>query len=454
MSLPLPAPGRVRPSAGALAGRLRPGATAIAVFTLAAAVALGTLLSRRPPSQAVIGAVAAAGAALALAAASYETVVAFGFLALGVVKIEPAPSDALLAIAFGLAFARGGLDLRRVPVSMLLALVALLAINLLSAMGAADFGGALRFFGITLYLVVLAVWLAAWATTPRRVRLVVGAYIAGAVLSAGLAVLAVLGAPLPGRSTLIGEGVRAQGLFKDPNVFGPYLVPAAAILLEEALGPRLLRLRRGTALALLAVLALGILFAYSRAAWLNFFVALIVMLAVLAARANSGPQVAAALAIVLALGALGVTAIALSGAENLLRERAQSQRYDSNRFDAQRSGVRLAETHLLGVGPGQFERVSPISAHSIYVRVMAEQGPLGLAALLVLLGGTLVIAARNAVAGRDANGVGSAALLGAWCGLLANSAFVDTLHWRHLWLVAALVWVAATRDHRGCSRRT
>src|SRR5262249_7628492 len=97
-------------------------------------------------------------------------------------------------------------------------------------------------------------------------------------------------------------------------------------------------------------------------------------------------------------------------------------------FDAQRSGVQLAETHVLGVGPGQFEHVSPISAHSIYVRVMAEQGPIGLVVLLIVLGGTLVLAARNAIAGRDAYGVGSAALLGAWCGLLANSAFVDTLH--------------------------
>jgi hypothetical protein len=44
--------------------------------------------------------------------------------------------------------------------------------------------------------------------------------------------------------------------------------------------------------------------------------------------------------------------------------------------------------------------------------------------------------------------VGSAAALGAWCGLLANSAFVDTLHWRHLWLVAALVWVAALTRRR------
>ena len=76
--------------------------------------------------------------------------------------------------------------------------------------------------------------------------------------------------------------------------------------------------------------------------------------------------------------------------------------------------------------------------------LMTCSGP----AVELLLAYTLVLAARNAVAGRDTFGVGSAALLGAWCGLLANSAFVDTLHWRHLWLVAALIWVAAMRTAR------
>ena len=28
---------------------------------------------------------------------------------------------------------------------------------------------------------------------------------------------------------------------------------------------------------------------------------------------------------------------------------------------------------------------------------------------------------------------------------LLNGAFVDTLHWRHLWFVAALIWAGASR---------
>jgi hypothetical protein len=45
-------------------------------------------------------------------------------------------------------------------------------------------------------------------------------------------------------------------------------------------------------------------------------------------------------------------------------------------------------------------------------------------------------------------GVGSAALLAAWCGILVHSYYVDSLQWRHAWLVAALIWVGAMRRGR------
>ena len=64
-------------------------------------------------------------------------------------------------------------------------------------------------------------------------------------------------------------------------------------------------------------------------------------------------------------------------------------------------------------------------------------GALVVLGLVVL---TLGFAVRNVALGVDTYGIGSAALLAAWCGLLANSSFVDTLHWRHLWFVAALIW--------------
>ena len=417
---------------------------------LAAAVGagalLGIVLASHPPAPA-LAAAGALGAALVLALAltSYEASIAVGFALFGVVRFEPAPSDALLALLAVLAIVSGRLDLRRVPAPILALLVVLLALNVLSIAAASELGEALRYFSITLYLVVLAVWLASHLRTPARMRLVVRAYVAGAVASSLLAVLALFAA-YPGHELLAGETAsRAQGLFKDPNVFGPFLIPAALIALEETLRPRLLGLRRPFAAAALVVLVLGVTFAYSRAGWLNFGVALAVMLLVMSLRSDAARATGAAVALITIVAACAAAAVVLTGSGSFLEERAQVQAYDTDRFSAQRTGVQLASEHVLGVGPGQFELDQPVSAHSIYVRVLAEQGVLGLVTLVALLAGTLALAIRNALAGRDAHGVGSAVLLGAWCGLLVNSAFVDTLHWRHLWLVAALIWVASVR---------
>ena len=120
---------------------------------------------------------------------------------------------------------------------------------------------------------------------------------------------------------------------------------------------------------------------------------------------------------------------------------ASFQSYDSERFGAQRRGIGLAESHPIGIGPGQFELVAPLSAHSTYVRSLAEEGVLGAVTLLAIMFGTLLLAARNAVLGRDTYGIGSSAAAGApGAGMLANSVVVDTLHWRHLWLLAGLIW--------------
>lgn len=422
------------------------------VAGLAGATALGlglaVVLASHPPATATVAAAFGVVGVLAFAAAQYELMIAAGFLLFGVVRVEPAPSDALLAAAIAVAVVGGRVDLRRVPSTMLALLVLLLALNLLSMTAAPDLGDALRFFSITLYLAALAIWLATYLQSAGRVRRVVGAYVAGAVAFAVVAVLALF-VPFPGHDVLTGETVtRAQGLFKDPNVFGPFLIPAALILLEETLRPRLFRLRRGTSGALLAVLVIGVVFAYSRAAWLNLAVAVLVMLVVMSLRAESGRRAAGALAVVAVVAGLGGGAVVATGSVGFLQERAQVQSYDTVRFSAQRTGVQLAEEHVLGVGPGQFEHIQPVSTHSLYVRVLAEQGILGLTTLVALLAGTLVLAGANVAAGRDTYGVGSAVLLAAWCGILANSAFVDTLHWRHLWLVAALIWAAAMRPRR------
>ena len=423
------------------------GVLAAVGFLVALALALALFLYRYPPAPFIVAgfAVALLGA-LALTLWSLDAAVAVGVFLLAAVRFEPAPTDLLFAVVIAVLFATGRIDFRRFPWSAGLLIGAFLTLNLVSAVDVVDPARAAAFFSITLYVAVFGLWLATYVTSVRAARLVVRAYVAAAVASALLSTLALL-LHFPGSELLTRIG-RAEGLFKDPNVFGPFLVPAALILLEEILVPRLLTGRRATKLLEFLVLGLGVLFSYSRAAWLNLGVGVLVVLVVIALRRGGGRHAAHAFAVVLVAAAAMTAVVAFTGSLNFLEQRASIQSYDASRFGAQSESIHWAEQYPFGVGPGQFEKYAGISVHSTYARALAEEGLPGLLLILAVMLATFGWAGRNAIAGRGTYGIGSAALLGAWCGILVNSIFVDTLHWRHLWAVAALIWAGTYRASR------
>jgi O-antigen ligase len=321
---------------------------------------------------------------------------------------------------------------------------AYLALNLIAAVGVAHPQRAVSFLAITFYVACFGLWLAAYVTSSAIARRITRCYVAAAAVSALVSTLALL-VPFPGHDVVTRIG-RAEGLFKDPNVFGPFLVPAALIVLEEILTPRLLQGRRATKVVLFFVLSLGVLFSYSRAAWLNFVVGLLVVLVIVSFRRGGGRSAARALTVVLVALASVAAVVAFSGSLSFLEQRAKvHQSYDSGRFGAQSESVTWALQSPFGIGPGQFEPRAHIAAHSLYARSLAEEGVPGLFAILALMLATFAWGARNAIRGHDTYGIGSAALLGAWLGIMLNGAFVDTLHWRHLWFIAALIWAGASR---------
>jgi hypothetical protein len=417
------------------------------VFAGLTGFALVSVLYLFPPPSLGSALLAGVGlvALLALAIVRYEAAVALGFVLLGVVSVEPAPSDIVFAIVIVVALVTGRFDLSRVPLLITGLLIAFLALNLISAMEAQDTARAALFLSITAYLAVFAMWLTGFVDGTGHARLVLLGYLTAAVASAALGSLALL-VGFPGSENfLLGGCCRAQGLFQDPNVFGPFLVPAALLLLQETIEPRLIRLRTPFKVVLFGVLVVGVLLSFSRGAIINLGLGLLVLLMVMLLRRGGARRLPALLAVlgVAVIGAIG--ALSVGESAELLESRSTVQSYDSDRFNAQRTGIEIAFEHPAGVGPGQFEVISPLATHSTYVRVLAEQGTLGLFAFAVLMLATLLLAARNALGGYSAYGIGSAALLAAWCGILANSLVVDTLHWRHLWMIAALIWVASMR---------
>ena len=423
------------------------GQAAAALLALAAlsTVSVRAFEEGAPSLPLSLAAGLAATGMLALAIARYDTAVALGLLLMAVVEFEPAPPDAAFAVIIAVATVTGRFRPTCAPRAVTALIGILIVLNAASTLASVDLLVALRFSLITVFLAALALWLVGWIDSVRRSRIVVVTWLLVAVLSS-LVGIAVVYLPISGRALLMdGTQTRANVFFQDANVYGPFLVPIAVILLEERLRPRLLRLRATVSGVLFLVLALGAMVSFSRAGWVNFIVAIIVMLGVVAFRRRGG-RGALRMLLTLALVALGVTGvIGATGSGDFLEERARVQSYDTDRFQAQWTGLGLATRYPAGVGPGQFQFHHPVEAHSTYVRVLAEQGMLGLVVWLALVGFTLMLAVRNALAGRDTFCIGSASLLGSWCGLLVNSIVVDTLHWRHLWVVAALIWAGSLR---------
>lgn len=445
---------------GAKLGVLLGRRAAISYSTLAtvaagsfAVVAVSTLPARAlvlqpsPYALVLVGGLSAL-CVLALALSLYEAAAVLGFALLGVARVEPSPADLVFATLIVVAAATGRWRFDRLPSFVALLLGLLLTINLVSFVDSVYTTGAVRFFAITAYLVAFAVWLTGYARSRRRVGPLVAAYIWAAVVTSAASSLA-LYIPFLGSKLLVYTGGRAEGLFKDPNVFGPFLVPALLIVTEEIFNARLLRVRRSAKLLAFAVLALGVFLSYSRAAWLNAAVAIAVFVLVVTFRRGGFKRAIAVVSLLAVAGMLVLVVVAVTGSAGFLATRTHYEAYDVERFGAQRAGIGLVAQHPFGIGPGQFEVFVGYGAHSLYVRSLTEQGILGLAILLLLVTITLFLAIRNVGHGRDTYGLGSATLLAAWCGLLVNGLFVDTLHWRHLWMVAAFIWAGAKRAQVG-----
>lgn len=360
------------------------------------------------------------------------------------VLVEPAPFD-LACLLLGL-FLLHRLRLPAAP-DMMPAVVMLgvyALFNVFSAMFATDVPEMVMFMGTTFFLVLVGALICCMvATWPQASDAVLGGYCLSLVISTAIT-LAVVAGVLP-LDVVMYDASRVQAFFKDPNVYGPSLVVAILYLLAllERLAERPLHVLILVAATLL--LMLGIVFAGSRAAWMNLALSLAVYI-VLRGLLLRGRPAFRFWAIVLAASASiafgTVAVIAASGFDTFLDERSGLQDYDADRFGAQQEGLELAIEQPLGGGPGQFEArvgVLGISAHSLYVRSLMENGVGGFLSLMLFLGLTQLVAIRTAVVQSPFSAT-AAVIAASLLGTLVNGVFVDTLHWRSLWIQAGLAW--------------
>ena len=364
-----------------------------------------------------------------------------------VVFTEPAPTD-LLTIAALVMLPVVGLAWFRPPLLVVGGvLLAICAMGFIAALNASETARATTHMAISLYLSLAAVVFGAFVVrNPQaHTRLLLQAHLAGALLAA-LAGIAGYFDLLPEARDLFTKFDRASGTFKDPNVFGPYLVPAIVYTLHVWLNRPF---GRGlVAAALLAVLSIGLLLSFSRGAWAGAGIAVLVYLYINFVTTRRDLDRLRILALVLAGAAalvlVLIAALQFDQIERLLAERASlTQSYDigpEGRFGGHEKAFGVLIDNPFGIGALEFpQRFHHEDVHNVYLSMYLNAGWAGGTIHLLLILVTVILGLRHAMRRTQTQGyfvIAYAALVATFLqGLL-----IDTDHWRHLYLLLGMVW--------------
>ncbi|WIY53943.1 hypothetical protein O9Z70_05270 [Devosia sp. YIM 151766] len=316
---------------------------------------------------------------------------------------------------------------------------------------------ALIFVVVTIYLIFTAFFAANFiAEAPeQRVSVIRNAYVATAVVSAAIGIFAYLGV-LP-NSEMFLRYDRAKAMFKDPNVYGPFLILPAMLVLRDLFLQRKGQLLNG---AIVLLLMIGVFVSFSRAAWGHFAVSgllvfvLCFWLEAIATEKVRMMIIALAGALIVMISFAGLLSVPEIG--SLFEQRASAtQTYDTGetgRFGRQGYAFDLALTHPWGLGPTEFPHLRIMEQpHNTYVTVLHAYGwGGGLCYYLIVL----------LTLWRGLQGLGNPArrgllipVIAVYIPLVVQSAIIDTDHWRHYFLIVGLIWgitantaVSVTRD--------
>jgi hypothetical protein len=365
----------------------------------------------------------------------------------GIVYVEPSPYDGLMIGAVILLPLVGLAPFTRGLAVYLMLLCGIVAGGYIATTQAGILGVPVTHVTITLYLALSSVVMAAFvAHDPEpNVRLIMSAYMVAALVAASAALIGYFNV-VPGLYDIFTEFGRARGTFKDPNVLGAFLVPALLYAFNVVLTGRFVR-ASFWALAL-PILLFGTLLSFSRGAWLNLLVALAVYSFITFGIAATNRErikliMYTVLAGVLAVGVLAA-AQSIPKVAELMGERASfEQSYDvgpEGRFGGQEKAAELVMTHPLGIGALEFARVyHNEDVHEVYLNMYLNTGWFGGTLYIFLVFTTLVLGLKLVLRDRGGDGV-SAVLVAAFFGMVLEGAVIDTDHWRHFYLIMAMIW--------------
>ena len=309
----------------------------------------------------------------------------------------------------------------------------------------------ISYFINTLFVVSLFYFLAITIEKEKEVTAIIWGYIFTVLLSIVAVIAQKMG--LIGDIGTWFQGIRAQGFFMDPNDFSPFVVFAIFYLLNKAFSYHAFSLKYAGFLSLAAVVIGVLLASMSRAAILDLIIALLIFFSFSFFYKKKHSQIfvfIGAIAIITVIvfiyagdEIIQYLTIRFMGSTDVLQD------YDQDRFFFQRQGLIMGSTHLLGIGPGQFEYTYGYATHNLFVRIIAENGWIAfffMAAMIIYIFTLLIYFAK-----KEAWNLPVYLFLAVYTGMIVNSFFLDTLHWRYLWFFMGMCTIIinqASREHK------
>ncbi len=368
----------------------------------------------------------------------------------GFVFIEPGPYE-FVGLATMFLFTVLGLSMRPALAPLVLLLTLLNLGYVLSLFEVTGNVPATIWVVVSVFLSLTAIFFAAMlgTNTEARLRWLMRGYIAAAVVVSLLAIAGYFGV---GGSAFVRYS-RATGTFKDPNVFAAFLVLPGLLILQRMLAGRRSEYIGGS-LLLLVVMA-GLFLSFSRAAWGQFALCAILLMALTFVTSRL-PSERFRIVVVAIIGALAVAAfvavlLSVEQVANLFQERASlTQSYDTGatgRFGRYFLAISMMLDYPFGMGPLQFQ--FPEAPHNVYLNSFITGGWISGAAYLTLTLVTLAASSRFLFVATPWQRTYHAVYV-AFVGVAVEGIIIDSDHWRHYFLIVGVLWglMAVTLDYR------
>ncbi len=369
--------------------------------------------------------------------------------------IEPSPYEFMFVLTI---FVFAVVGIRFAP--MLIPLVFLLLLfNIGGIVGLIPFldePRSVRFMAVSVYLMLTSIFFAAIMADDTVNRL--ATMRSGMLFAAWIAAVA----GIVGYFNILGTAeyftlyTRAAGTFKDPNVFGPYMVLPTIYLMQRILCREIGALR---GFALMSLPLMAIFFSFSRGAWGNLVGGSLLCVALLFLTSSTAAlrQRIAVMAVAGLVVMVAVLLLLLSfdDIREVFNERASlSQSYDigeTGRFGAQMRSIPMLLELPNGFGPLRFGAIFLQDPHNVYVNAFASYGWLGGISYFALIAVTCLVGWRQVF--RRTPWQRHAIVI--WSVLfvtIVQGFQIDTDHWRHFYLMLGLIWGMACLPVRAPAR--